>query len=94
MRQCPFVLLQKQIMLRVNIPLLSKRVPPGWCLSLFDNPGFGDERLHISQIANESVYSSSVYIYLLDLRNIGGDMVPKFLNELKEKDEGNFVLFV
>lgn len=76
-------------MLNVNIPLLSNHVPQGWQLILTDNPGLGDARPLIEQLANESVLSSSVYIFLLEASSIGSTMAENFIKHLKAVDEGD-----
>lgn len=78
-------------MLKVNIPLLCDKVPPGWQLCLTDNPGFGDARQHIEQIAVDSISTSIVYIYLLDVSNIGGIQAADFFWSLHQKDKGNYI---
>ena len=72
--------------------MLSSKVPPGWTVSLVDNPGFGDACEHISQLASASMIASSAYIYLMQTEYIGGKEVQEFFKELVAKDHGLFCL--
>lgn len=72
----------------MHIPLLCDQVPHDWKLTLIDNPGFGDARQNVAQIASESVYTSSVYIYLLETNSIGGQVAARFFMDLINKDKG------
>ena len=74
--------------MKVNIPLLSDQVPQDWQLRLIDNPGFGDARHHVAQVASESVHTSSMYIYLLETSSIGGVLAARFFKDLSCKDQG------
>ena len=74
------------MILKVNIPLLADRVPPGWTVSLVDNPGFGEAKEHVVQLADASLITSTAYIYLLQTENIGGTEVADFFKELSQKD--------
>ena len=77
------------VVLKVNIPLLAGRVPPGWTVSLVDNPGFGEAKEHVGQLDAASLVTSSAYIYLLQTENIGGTEAADFFKELIRKDKGN-----
>ena len=81
------------LILKVNIPLLTGKVPPGWTVSLVDNPGFGEAQEHITQIADTSLLTSSAYIYLLETGNIGGKETTNFYKELNERDSCKLVLY-
>ena len=83
------ILSQSKIVLKVHIPLLSDQVPRDWQLKLIDNPGFGDARQHIAQIASESVHTSSMYIYLLEISSIGGELAARFFADISNKDKGS-----
>ena len=74
------------IVLKVNIPLLAGRVPPGWTVSLVDNPGFQEA---LGQLDDAYLVISSVYIYLLQAENIGGPEAADFFKELIRTDKGN-----
>lgn len=77
--------------LKVCIPMLAKKVPHGWIVSLVDNPGFGEAKEHVTQIADASIVTSSAYIYLLQTENIGGKEAAEFFKELNEKDPGKIL---
>ena len=81
------------VVLKVNIPLLAGRVPPGWTVSLVDNPGFGEAKEHVVQLADASLVTSSAYIYLLQTENIGGTEAADFFKELTGKDKSNLANF-
>ena len=74
--------------LKVNIPMFSESVPPGWTVSIIDNPGFGEAEEQITQLAEASMVTSCAYIYLLQTENIGGREAADFFRELKRIDEG------
>ena len=80
------------MVLNVNIPLLSNHVPQGWQLMLTDNPGLGDARPLIEQLANESVLSSSVYIFLMETNSIGSTMAQNFIQHLNDVDGGKVII--
>ena len=75
------------MVLKVNIPLLADKVPPGWTVSLMDNPGFGEAKEHVVQLADASLITSSAYIYLLQTENIGGTEAADFFKELSKNDK-------
>ena len=81
------------VVLKVNIPLLAGRVPPGWTVSLVDNPGFGEAKEHVVQLADASLVTSSAYIYLLQTENIGGTEAAEFFKELIGKDKSKIINF-
>ena len=76
------------MVLKVYIPLLANKVPSGWTISLVDNPGFGEAKEHVTQLADASLITSSAYIYLLQTENISGKEAAEFFKDLKEKDDG------
>lgn len=82
------------VILKVNIPLLAGRVPSGWTVSLVDNPGFGEAKEHVVQLADASLITSSAYIYLLQTENIGGTEAAEFFKELIAKDKCNDLLLI
>ena len=69
------------------MPLLSECIPPGWTVSIIDNPGFGEANEHITQLAEASMVISSAYIYLMQTENVGGREAADFFRELKKIDE-------
>ena len=73
--------------LKVNIPLLSGSVPPGWTVSIVDNPGFGEAKEHVTQLADTSMVTSSAYIYLVQTENVGGKEAADFFKELQTIDK-------
>ena len=77
------------VVLKVNIPLLADKVPSGWTVSLVDNPGFGEAKEHVVQLADASLVTSSAYIYLIQTENIGGTEAAHFFKELNQKDKSN-----
>ena len=83
---------QSKVILKVHIPLLCDQVPHDWQLKLIDNPGFGDARQHVAQIASESLHTSSVYMYLLETGSIGGELAARFFIDLSNKDQGNYIM--
>ena len=68
--------------------MFSGSVPPGWKMTIIDNPGFGETEEQITQPAEDSMVTSCAYIYLLQTENIGGRDVADFFKELKRIDEG------
>ena len=74
------------------IPLLAEKVPPGWTLSLADNPGFGEAKEHVTQLADASLITSSAYIYLVQTENIEGKGPADFFKALNENDRGMYCL--
>ena len=52
-----------------------------------DNPGFGEAKEHVVQLAEASMISSSAYIYLLQTENIGGTEAAEFFKELIRNDK-------
>ena len=75
------------VTLKVNIPLLSGSVPPGWTVSIVDNPGFGEAKEHVTQLAEASMVTSSAYIYLMQTENVGGREAVDFFKELQRIDK-------
>ena len=75
----------------MHIPLLAKNVPRGWTVSLVDNPGFGEAKEHITQIADASLVSSSAYIYLLQTENVNGKDAQEFFKELSKMDQSKIL---
>ena len=71
------------------VPLLANKAPPGWTISLVDNPGFGEAKEHVTQLAEASVITSSAYIYLMQSGDIGGKEAAEFFKDLNKKDKGN-----
>ena len=69
--------------------MLADKVPHGWTVSLVDNPGFGEAKEHVVQLADASLVTSSAYIYLLQTENIGGTEAAEFFKELIAKDKSN-----
>ena len=55
---------------------------------LTDNPGLGDARPLVEQLANDSVLSSSVYIFLMEASSIGSTMAQNFIKHLNDVDRG------
>lgn len=74
--------------LKVNIPLLSGSVPTGMTVSIVDNPGFGEAKEHIQQLAEASMLTSSAYIYLMQAENIGTKETAQFFKDLHQTDKG------
>ena len=58
-------------------------------MSLVDNPGFGEAKEHVVQLADASLVTSSAYIYLLQTESIGGTEARDFFKELAAKDKSN-----
>ena len=52
-----------------------------------DNPGFGEAKEHVVQLADASMVTSSAYIYLLQTEHIGGTEAAGFFKELIRKDK-------
>ena len=77
------------VVLKVYVPLLADKVPHGWTVSLVDNPGFGEAKEHVVQLADASLLTSSAYIYLLQTENIGGTEAADFFKELARLDKCN-----
>lgn len=75
--------------MKVNIPLIAASIPPGWTVSLVDNPGFGEAKDHVTQMADMSVVTSSAYIYLILTENIGGMEAAAFFKEVQRIDSSN-----
>lgn len=81
------------MILKVNIPLLTGSIPPGWEVSIVDNPGFGEAKEHITQLAEASMVTSSAYIYLMQTEDIGGKDAEHFFKSLQKADEGLLCTF-
>lgn len=79
--------------LKVNIPLLSGSVPPGWTVSIVDNPGFGEAKEHVTQLAEASMVTSSAYIYLIQTENVGGREAADFFKELQKMDKSRCLFY-
>ena len=79
------------VILKANIPLLAGKVPTGWTVSLMDNPGFGEAKEHVVQLADASLVTSSAYIYLLQTEHIGGTEAAEFFKELIRKDKSMII---
>ena len=79
--------------LKVNIPVFSGSVLPGWTVSIIDNPGFGEAKEQITQLAEASMVTSCAYIYLMQTENIGGKEAEDFFRELRRIDEGKFLWY-
>ena len=75
------------MVLHVNIPLLSGSIPPDWTVSIMDNPGFGEAKEHIQQLAEASMNTSSAYIYLMQTESVGGREAMEFFDELNKCDK-------
>ena len=54
-----------------------------------DNPGFGEAKEHVTQLADISVVTSSAYIYLMQTENIGGTEAAAFFKEVQRIDSSN-----
>ena len=52
-----------------------------------DNPGFGEAKEHITQLAEASMVTSSAYIYLMQTENVGGREAAEFFMELLRTDK-------
>lgn len=74
------------MILQVNMPLLCGSVPSGWDVSIVDNPGFGEAKEHITQLAEASMLTSSAYIYLMQTENVGGREAAEFFKDLVKTD--------
>jgi hypothetical protein len=68
---------------------LADKVPSGWTVSLVDNPGFGEDKKHVVQLAEASLITSSAYIYLLQTENIDGVAAAAFFKDLCTRDKCN-----
>ena len=80
------------LVLEVNIPMLDDGVPEDWKVSLVDNPGFGEAKECITELADASMVTSSAYIYLVQTENVGGKEAAAFFMELDKLDKGEEVL--
>ena len=78
--------------LKVNIPVLSGSMPPGWTVSIIDNPGFGEAKEHITQLAEASMVTSSAYIYLIQTENVGGREAADFFKQLQSMDKSRYLM--
>ena len=78
--------------LKVNIPVLSGSIPPGWTVSIIDNPGFGEAKEHITQLAEASMATSSAYIYLIQTENVGGREAADFFKQLQSMDKSRYLM--
>ena len=56
-----------------------------------DNPGFGEAKEHVVQLADASLRTSSAYIYLLQTEHIGGTEAAEFFKELLRKDKSMLI---
>lgn len=76
------------VVLKLNVPILSASIPPGWTVSIVDNPGFGEAKEHVTQLADASMVTSSAYIYLMTTGDVGGEKAAEFFKELQQIDKG------
>ena len=88
-----FVLVQETIevpnlVLKVHLPILSEGCPNEWTVTLVDNPGFGENKEYITQLASAALVTSSAYIYLMTTESVDGTAAAEFFKMLQEKDPG------
>ena len=57
-------------------------------VSLVDNPGFGEMNEHITQLADISAKSSSLYVYVTAPGNVTGETDFKFFEKLADQCPG------
>ena len=77
------------LVLKVYLPILDEGSPLEWTVSLVDNPGFGEDKEYITQLASASMVTSSAYIYLMTTESVSGSSPAEFFKMLQEKDTGN-----
>ena len=64
-------------------------VPAGWNLSLFDTPGFGEANMgHITELAGTLFNTSSAYLYVMEVAQMGDETDAKYLRQLCDRDKG------
>ena len=73
--------------LQVKVPILSG-VNHGYRISLLDNPGFGETNEYITQLADTSAKSSSVYVYVTESANVASITDFKFFENLAQRCPG------
>ena len=78
----------RSLILKVHLPLLTENVPPGWRVSLVDNPGFADSKEHVSKLAESSIGNSAAYIYLIETQQLMGKEDRDAFTFLAKQDPG------
>ena len=73
--------------LQVNVPALSGGTH-GYRISLLDNPGFGETNEYITQLADTSAKSSSVYVYVTESANVASITDFNFFENLGQRCPG------
>ena len=76
------------LVLKVHLPILDEGSPFEWTVVLVDNPGFGEDKEYITQLASASMVTSSAYIYLITTEHVGGKAATEFFKTLQERDPG------
>ena len=73
--------------LEANVPVLSMGTH-GYKVSLVDNPGSGEVNEMITQVAEFSAKSSSVYVYVTTPGSVGGTIDATFFENLAKECPG------
>lgn len=73
--------------LQVNVSVLSGDTH-GYRISLLDNPGFGETNEYITQVADVSAKSSSVYVYVTESANVASVTDFNFFKNLAQQCPG------
>ena len=57
-------------------------------MCLVDNPGFGEAKQHVLQLAERSMRCSSAYIYLSETTSLGGTVDARAYRTIADQDRG------
>ena len=81
----------KQYTLYANVDIL-KAAPAGFSLVLVDTPGFGEANMdHITELAKTLFNTSSAYLYVMDITQMGDITDSQYLKQLSQRDEGKLL---
>lgn len=78
-----------EFQLFVCVPALSG-APQGWTVCLVDNPGFGEAKQHVLQLAERSMRCSSAYIYLSETTSLGGTVDARAYRTIADQDRESY----
>jgi len=73
-----------------SIPIINPPQGTDWKIDLIDNPGFGDAKKGVSDLATAAVTSSSSYVYIMNYTQLGDHEDTKAFRLMAAKDKGNF----
>lgn len=71
-----------------SIPIIDPPLGTEWKIDLIDNPGFGEAKEGVSDLATTAVTSSSSYVYIMNYKQLGDDEDTKAFRLMAAKDKG------